>query len=108
MGIQPLCHFGFKKISEYAHWALWSFSILKNCAGREMGDYAIFGLEKTPSMCIWLFRHFLSWEIVFDGHTAAMPLWVQKNIQVCALGFMVVFYFEKLCWTRNRRQHPFG
>src|SRR5262245_30940709 len=30
-----------------------------------------------------------------DGDSAMMPIWVQKNIRVCALGFLFVFYFQK-------------
>src|SRR5262245_60240792 len=50
-------------------------------------------------MCIGLFCHFLLWIIVLDGHSAVILFWVQKNIRVCALGFLVVFYSEKFFWT---------
>src|SRR5262245_59302980 len=58
-GVRPLCHFGFRKIYEYAHWGFLSFSIQKISFGRALARYAILGLEKSQSMCIGLFRNFL-------------------------------------------------
>src|SRR5262245_12967976 len=59
-------------------------------------------------MCIGLFFKFLFWKMFLDGHSAPMSFWVQKNIRVCAIGFLVVFYFEKLFWTGFEPLFHFG
>src|SRR5262245_8277882 len=75
-GIGPLRHFGFRNKSKYVHWAFSVFSILENSFARAFGHYAIFGLEKYPSMRIGVFGRFLFRKILSDGHWAATPFWV--------------------------------
>src|SRR5262245_24617361 len=90
------------------YYSLSFFLTFKNCFGWALGRYSILGLGKTPSMCIGLLFKFLLWKMFLDGHSATLPFWVQKNIRVCAIGFLVVFYFEKLFWTGFEPLFHFG
>src|SRR5215510_12410704 len=57
-GIQPLCHFAFRKISEYAHWSLLMFSILKKLYRTSIWPLRHFGFRKNSEYVQWAFSSF--------------------------------------------------
>src|SRR5262245_37437212 len=57
-GIRPLCYFPFRKISEYAHWSLLLFSIVKKLYRTSIGPLRHFGFKKNSEYVQWAFSSF--------------------------------------------------
>src|SRR5262245_57135558 len=63
-GFRLVCHFPFRKISEYEHWAFLLFSILKKLYRTSIWPLYHFGCRKNSEYVHWAFSSFY----IFENH----------------------------------------